>query len=849
MKKLLLLFTGLALCQLSAKAKDISPTQAKAIAAKYIKVGAKQNARQFRAFSTASSKTPDYYAFNDTEGKGFVLVAGDDQVTPVLGYSTTGTFDYDNMPSALKKWLEAVSADIETLRKNNVERKQATSSNEDAATVVVAPLLKTTWDQKAPYYDQAPTVNGDRSLTGCVATAMAQVMNYYQWPATGTGSIKYETPDYDSKTMEIDFSKSTYDWNNMLDNYTTTTDGTPQWNEAQGKAVSTLMRDLGTAVHMMYAPKESSAYTTDIANAAILYFGYHATLYDKDDYTTQEWMNIIKQNLDAKNPLLYGGTDASVGGGHQFVVDGYDSNDYLHVNWGWSGKGDGYFTFADFGTNSYNFNYGMQMNLITPNKSGTPAVEQQIRAHAFFTLKNGETTTNKIEAKKDEFEATIGVEMIKPSYYTFNGDVRCIIKDSQGNQVLAWGQYPLQTDKEEDKTTYVQLTSKELSGLNDGTYRITAEWNDTRLDGKRFDDWAECFGDCVVTLILKNGNVTITCQRPNQGAFVVKDFQIDNNAEFGQYLHWKVNLAALTEEDLIFKQLYLKLQKKDSPNSKPIYVDKVDASAFTHLDNIYDRKVPVITNIKHPLGGPQVLTEGQYEVTLMHIPSTSDNKEVSEDELTPLDLPNGPFYINIIDNPDHLARAYVNSMKAYLVYGNDYDDTEELIPCTISKDNVIDIDVTKDFYDLRIDLDIKWTKPSVELAEYETAFTIHEDEFGLVFGRTYYENYKEGIGIFKLMFGQEGFNSDEYGTTLTWKASYSTPNKLATITETLKDKEGNPFTFKTNLTNGETGIRNITAEDSKKVYFDLQGNRHYSPVKGLNIIHTSNGDTKKIIRK
>ena len=304
----------------------------------------------------------------------------------------------------------------------------------------------------------------------------------------------------------------------------------------------------------------------------------------------------------------------------------------------------------------------------------------------------------------------------------------------------------------------------------------------------------------------------------------------------------------MTEEDLIFKQLYLKLQKKDSPNSEPIYVDKLNASAFAHLDNIYERKIPVITNIKHPLGGPQVLREGQYEVTLMHVPNTSDGTEASEDKLTPLDLPNGPFYINIINNPDHLARAYVNSMKAYLTYGNDYEDAEELIPCTISKDNVIDIDVTKDFNDLRIDLDIKWTKPSVELAEYETAFTITEDEYGLNFGLNHNENYKEDIGIFKLMFGQEGFNSDEYGTTLTWKASYSTPNKLTTIKEDLRDKEGNPFIFKTNLTNG-TGIRNISTEDSPNVYFDLQGNRHSSPVKGLNIVHTGNGETKKIIRK
>lgn len=237
------------------QAKVINPNEAREIAAKFVNVGSQPRMKAFKVQANTNASAPDFYVFSDKSGKGFVLVAGDDCVSPVLGYSLTGSVDVSDLPPALKAWLESVSRYISSQRKagGGVAMTYSSKVGEGPGTPVVEPLVKTRWNQEEPYFNQTPTIEGNHAVTCCVATAMAQVFNYYKYPAHGTGVLDYATPAYDNDRINIDLSKSTYDWDNMLDDYTVSDDGTKNWNDAQAAAVSTLMRDVGASLHVQYS--------------------------------------------------------------------------------------------------------------------------------------------------------------------------------------------------------------------------------------------------------------------------------------------------------------------------------------------------------------------------------------------------------------------------------------------------------------------------------------------------------------------------------------------------------------------------------------------------------------------
>lgn len=200
-----------------------------------------------------------------------------------------------------------------------------------------APLVKTTWNQGAPYNDLCPQKNGQITYTGCVATSTAQVMNYHQWPPQGTGTVSY---DWNGQTLSMDFGATTFAWNDMLDSYPTATTGT----DAQRQAVATLMKACGYALHMTYGLSEdggSGAYSSDIANVLINNFSYDVTAryVQREFYSPEEWEQMIYDNLADIGPAIYGGHGSL--GGHSFICDGYDTDGLFHINWG--GTSDGYF--------------------------------------------------------------------------------------------------------------------------------------------------------------------------------------------------------------------------------------------------------------------------------------------------------------------------------------------------------------------------------------------------------------------------------------------------------------------------------------------------------------------------
>lgn len=295
---------------------------------------------------SVSGEVPAYYVFPNGEGKGFTVVSGDDRLPEVVGYSDKGTYDEENLPSNYVGFMKAYEEMVGQLDNGDsrasasiAEAKALRSSGYQQPTV--APLLGSIqWDQIIPYNKMCPMYNStDRSVTGCVATAMAQVMMYYQYPKT----LQADIPAYVTRTKYLSIPQinkgERYDWNNMLPQYASYEP--LNYTDAQAAAVAKLLYHCGVACEMDYGPSSGANVTPAILST---YFGYDSDLMqdlNRDVFTLAEWSQIMDKELTAKRPILYSGQSSD--GGHEFVCDGTDGNGLYHINWGWGGYQDGYF--------------------------------------------------------------------------------------------------------------------------------------------------------------------------------------------------------------------------------------------------------------------------------------------------------------------------------------------------------------------------------------------------------------------------------------------------------------------------------------------------------------------------
>lgn len=272
----------------------------------------------------------------NSSANGFVLLAGDADTELILGYADQGTFSFDDAPDNVKAWIQEYADQLKAMENNPTTKQRAMQKAAPKATI--EPLILTKWDQAEPYNYQCYVTNDrgykSRYVTGCVATAMAQVINYHKWP-TGEVAAIGSYSIYTGTVSEL--PAATMDWDNMLDVY-----NYGEYNDEQAAAVAQLMRYCGQSVYMTYAPGASSARSEIIPEALINTFGYskNTRLVYRNNYTIDSWDNLLYTELAASRPILYSG--ASTDTGHEFVVDGYEDG-YYHVNWGWSGKYDGYF--------------------------------------------------------------------------------------------------------------------------------------------------------------------------------------------------------------------------------------------------------------------------------------------------------------------------------------------------------------------------------------------------------------------------------------------------------------------------------------------------------------------------
>lgn len=325
MKRLLhiqfLLVLLLALGYSPLQAKRITQWQAQQQAYSFWGKQMPQKAKSRTA--TTASPSDAYYVFNNDAG-GFVIIAGDDAVTPVLGYTSTGSFDAENLPDGLKDLLKSYERQIAALGDNYVANQTATR-----AAFTGEKLLKTAeWNQMAPFNKYTP----NNYVTGCVATAGAIVMKHHGYPAKGTGSHSYT---WNGKDLTANFEHD-YDWANMPTKYTV-------GNDEAFDGVARLMSDLGVAVEMQYDKDGSGAYIGNLVTALQKYYGYSklSHLMAIEDVGAEAWNVKLRAEIDANRPVLYAASDPS-GSGHAFVIDGYKDESFS-VNWGWGGSCDGFY--------------------------------------------------------------------------------------------------------------------------------------------------------------------------------------------------------------------------------------------------------------------------------------------------------------------------------------------------------------------------------------------------------------------------------------------------------------------------------------------------------------------------
>lgn len=365
-------------------------------------------ARLSAAMRTTTAEIVPYYIYN-VEGGGYVIVAADDRVTPIIGYSLTGSFHPDSIPSNMRGWLNGIGAEIssalaadisssiqtDTAWQTAISKTRSTTSSKTA----IAPLIQTKWDQTEGYNDLCPYDSryNERTITGCVATAMAQVMKYHNHPARGFGHHTYIQQPYDS--ISASFGSTVYDWANMPNKLSASS------TDAQIEAVATLMYHCGVSIETGYntiSMGGSGAFTTlpgypqyaTAEKALRNYFSYSPSLSGvyKEDYTDSEWTDLLYNELAANRPVIYSGDDGTYG--HCFVLDGYDTNGMFHFNWGWSGAYDGYFALsalnpgtggAGSGSGVYSYAQEAIINIQPANSSPSAAIHDSISMAADLT--------------------------------------------------------------------------------------------------------------------------------------------------------------------------------------------------------------------------------------------------------------------------------------------------------------------------------------------------------------------------------------------------------------------------------------------------------------------------------
>lgn len=807
--------------QLTVSAKPIGDNEAAMIAAKYVKVAATRPA--YSAKSTNPDTRMPYFVFNDACGKGFVIVAGDDRINPVLGYSDSGSIDAANMPNGLKSWLTAVADYAGSLP----ERDDAAIMPAEASPVV-EPLVKTQWYQLEPYNNMAP-VSG--CFTGCGATAMAQIMNYHKWPDKGMGKVSYNSfaKLYSGSTdiagdLTTDLSTSTYDWGNMLATYTKT-DGNANWNETQANAVALLMKDCGYAAYMQYSTLESSTYDIDAATALSEHFGYDTKVHPHfGQYDSDKWFQAMKQEFDNGFPVMITGQNSVLGGGgHAFVADGYDSNNFIHINWGWNGEADGYYNYCALIPSSHeangNHSFMQYFTSIHPRK---PLQAQPFNAVPvmLYSLSYKDLDHSGIYVADSGVEQSVnsavnvtidGFAFVSGRAY--KGTFSLVALDADGNakKTLATAAIDKDALSENNSDQSIDIKSIEIpsgafAGMEPGTYTIVpmcSKWDEStgsylepqqvQVLGYKHHITATVNADKVTLTNIARPvtklRYTRAVELPERYAMfrtVHTSATIENSGDFIAYGTLNVYLVNTSNNDRVaVKSLPLSLYERQTLDI-PLNID---------LLNSYS-------------SGKKGLTEGEYRLALEFV---NPNGDVIENNF---EMPT----INVFVDDEYIPYMRLNELKIF-----DGDSSSYL-----------DIDnVELDLWNLSYAVEFKYEvigealPPSISLrGQLCDMVAIEQQNTNMMKSTT-------GFDILCMTKPMDTELRIEYMHPLTGEYVLAKPESLSRI----KVKVIDP-----------SGVEEIGTDEAihELERFDARGVRLQSPEKGINFVRMSDGSVRKV---
>lgn len=388
------------------------------------------------------------------KGKGVVFISKDDDIEPVLGISDED-FDVNNMPCGMKWWLNTANKSLERMKAKGITY----SANPMAASGRPTYFIKTYWNQDKPFNNLCPQINGSAAPTGCIATAMAQIMKYYQYPATSKGTGIYSVTTYKDKNDKEGTTKwykrelgHTYQWTAMLSSYGIV-------SEDENDAVATLMADAGAASQMNYQANGSGTIEWYAAKGFAENFRYDSlaiSCLQRDFYTDAEWMELVRKEMEAKQPVLYCGSD-EIDGGHAFLLDGIQEDGKVHVNWGWGKSGDGWFDIDVLrpnitGLTGEGFNIGQSM-VLGFKKQETPSADEE-------NISQWVTDGYSFYISNNELHVKL-TNAYNYSHRVFDGKLDIVLQGMGDNSSKLYTDPIFETDTE---TPYVDM----LSGFNYG---------------------------------------------------------------------------------------------------------------------------------------------------------------------------------------------------------------------------------------------------------------------------------------------------------------------------------------------------------------------------------------------
>lgn len=634
---------------LTAHGKDINPQKAAQIAKRYVTLSHNNSAKAQTRGINRTTEAP-YYIFNDARGHGFVIVSGDDEMGEVLAYSTERTLDTLNANPCVKLLLEGYRQTFEVLKEGKVIVQGSTRAGQFSQTV--SPLLKSKWGQSHPF-----NAKTGYPYSGCVATAVAQMMYYYQWPAQGRGKNEYNVTYYNTK-KSADFSQSHYDWANMLPDYRYPVHAT----SAQEDAVALLMSDVGIASFMQYTPNASGTQGLFAYQALQKNFDYTAAYITRAVEGPSRFAEILRQELLNGCPVYLEGRPTGSASGHAWVADGFDKNGLFHMNFGWEGQSDAYYSLTalnlsqtgnEFQGKPLAFNRAITAILAHPNNGKYPAIERGLLETSPQLMFNegGSFSLKDVTGKTFNPSQTITVEM--NSFVNrgnpFKGDIGVAVYDegenlkqvaysddhaSGGLTQRIYGADHAGFMGRDFLINQAQPVKISLAGLGNGYYRLIPVCVARKDDGS-WDEFLPMKKAPIIEVELANGTARIseTCTEDAHFQLMAQP-RLADKAEQGEKVQ-----AVFTVKNLngVPRDCYLRVQLLDA--SKTVVLN-TRADKATEIEGFTEAEIPIVLSL------PSGIAIGRYEVKL----------ETSTDEAETLPCP-----INNIHDKD---AAYIEVVKA-----------------------------------------------------------------------------------------------------------------------------------------------------------------------------------------